>query len=122
MTYQGYDSLELSVIRWAEDRKIIPYSNSNAQAQKTLEEAGELIEAATALQLLKKLGMPEGDTLYKFWMQKYMDAVGDIVVTLINGAALENVQVTKCLAMAYDEIKDRTGHMNADGIFVKDSK
>ena len=122
MTYKGYDSLELSVIRWAEARKIIPYSNSNAQAQKTLEEAGELLEAATALQVLRGLGYEKEHEFYQYWLQKYMDAVGDIVVTLINGAALENVQVTKCLAMAYDEIKDRTGHMNADGIFVKDSK
>ena len=122
MTYQGYDSLELNVIRWAEARKIIPNSTSKAQAIKTLEESGELLEAATALDLLRTLGMPKGDTLYKFWLQKYMDAVGDIVVTLINGAALEEVQVTKCLAMAYDEIKDRTGYMNEAGIFVKDVK
>jgi NTP pyrophosphatase (non-canonical NTP hydrolase) len=50
-----------------------------------------------------------------------IDGLGDVLVCLINVAALENVDLTHCLLTAYNEIKDRKGHMNAGGIFVKDS-
>jgi uncharacterized protein YabN with tetrapyrrole methylase and pyrophosphatase domain len=49
-----------------------------------------------------------------------IDGLGDVLVCLINVAALENVDLTHCLKSAYDEIKDRKGHMNAGGIFVKE--
>lgn len=115
-----YRELELEVIRWAEARKIIPNSTPKAQAQKTLEECGELVEAATALQLLREFGVSSEHPTYQHWLGKYRDAVGDIVVTLINGAALADVDVVQCLATAYDEIKDRTGTLMPNGIFVKD--
>ena len=43
------------------------------------------------------------------------------MVTLINGCALADVNLVQCMYLAYDEIKDRKGYMNADGIFVKQS-
>jgi hypothetical protein len=55
------------------------------------------------------------------WIEKYKDAVGDIFVTVINGCALADVDAVQCLAGAYDEIKDRKGHMNEAGIFVKEA-
>lgn len=117
-----FAAIESEVIRWAEARQIIPNSTAKAQAMKTLEEAGELLEAATALQVLTELGFPkEGDT-YKHWLAKYADACGDVMVTLVNGAALADVNVTTCFNDAYQEIKDRKGYMNKNGIFVKEQK
>jgi NTP pyrophosphatase (non-canonical NTP hydrolase) len=117
----SYSETELKVIRWAEDRRIIPNSNPKAQAQKTLEEAGELLEAATAMRVLELTGRMD-TPIYGHFEDAYKDAVGDVLVTLIIGAALADVDVVECLNKAYDEIKDRTGTMNEKGVFVKDVK
>ena len=98
-----YRMLEMQVLQWAEARKIIPNSTPMAQAIKTKEEVCELFEA-----LITK----DHAAL--------RDAYGDILVTLIIGAALADVDLVECLEGAYNEIKDRKGHLNAAGIFVKD--
>ena len=117
----SFADVELKIIRWAEARKIIPNSTAKAQAVKTLEEAGELLEAATALDVLDSLGIEKDHPIYKHWSEKYDDAVGDIEVTLINGCALKGTDVTSCTYGSYFEIKDRTGTLMPNGIFVKDA-
>lgn len=99
----SFANLELDVIRWSEARKIIPNSTAYAQSVKAKEEIYELCDA-----LLKN------DKI------EAIDAVGDTVVCLINVCALLDVNLTDCLAAAYDQIKDRSGTMGADGIFYKD--
>jgi NTP pyrophosphatase (non-canonical NTP hydrolase) len=94
---------ELEVIRWSEARGIIPNSTSLAQLSKAYEEMEEL---ENALNLRDKPGI--------------IDGLGDVLVCLINVAALEDLDLTRCLEAAYNEIKDRKGHMNKEGIFVKD--
>ena len=116
-----FSAVESEVIRWAEARGIIPNSTAKAQAMKTLEECGELLEAATALQVLTDLGFPKEGETYQLWLSKYKDAVGDVITTIVNGAALADVNVVSCFNDAYQEIKHRKGHMNKNGIFVKDN-
>ena len=99
----SYAQTEIKVIQWAESRGIVKHSTALAQARKTLEEAGELLEAAA-----------KGDRV------AYQDAIGDVLVTLIVGGACADVDVVSCLNLAYDEIKDRKGHLRADGVFVKE--
>lgn len=94
---------ELEVIRWSEARGIIPNSTSLAQLSKAYEEMEEL---ENAINLRDKPGI--------------VDGLGDVLVCLINVAALEDLDLTRCLEAAYNEIKDRKGHMNKEGIFVKD--
>jgi NTP pyrophosphatase (non-canonical NTP hydrolase) len=101
----SYTDLELKVIRWAEDRGIIPNSTPTAQLMKLVSEVGELADAEG------KKNMPE-----------IKDAVGDIVVCLINYCALRDIDLVGCLAGAYDQIKDRKGWLMPDGTFVKESK
>lgn len=114
----SYADVELDVIRWAEARKIIQNSNIQAQARKTLEEAGELLEAATAVEV----ALNAGDIKAAYhWRMKYHDALGDVLVTLIVGSATADVDLVECLKEAYEEIKDRKGHLRADGVFVKES-
>jgi NTP pyrophosphatase (non-canonical NTP hydrolase) len=108
----SYADLELKVVRWAEARSIVRNSDPAAQARKTLEEAGELVEAASALRFC-------GEQLKGCWKAAYKDALGDVLVTLIVGAATADVDLMECLAQAYDEIKDRKGTLRADGVFVK---
>ena len=99
----SYAETELKVIRWSEARKIIPNSTPFAQSIKAVEEINELVDA------LRDDNKAEA-----------IDAVGDTVVCLINVCALLDVNLTDCLAHAYEQIKDRTGTMGADGIFYKD--
>lgn len=99
----SFAELELAVIRWSEARKIIPNSTPKAQLIKLREEVGEL-----------------QDALYTDNMEESVDAIGDCAVVLINICALLDVNFTDCLAHAYDQIKDRSGTMGADGIFYKD--
>ena len=99
----SWNIIELDVIRWSEARGIIPNSTSIAQWNKAKE---ELYELQAAIIERNRAGI--------------IDGLGDVLVCLINVAALENVDLTHCLQTAYNEIKDRKGHMNAGGIFVKD--
>ena len=48
------------------------------------------------------------------------DAVGDVLVCLINYCALRDLDMTRCLAGAYEQIKDRRGTLMPDGTFVKE--
>lgn len=112
----SYADLELKVVRWAEERKIVQNSNIQAQARKTLEEAGELLESAAQVQAY---GIAGDASHVESSILKYRDALGDVLVTLIVGAATADVDLIECLAQAYDEIKDRKGYLKPDGTFVK---
>jgi NTP pyrophosphatase (non-canonical NTP hydrolase) len=105
-----FEQIEAKVAQWARDRKIIDYSTASAQSKKTIEEAGELLEAAVMMRMTSKA----------VYVQEYKKELGDVLVTLIVGAGCANVSVTECLGMAYEKIKDRKGTLRADGVFVKD--
>lgn len=125
---QSFKELELNVIRWAEARKIIPNSTPVAQTRKTLEEAGELLEAAAGLRTISRILEKDSDIEFISSIglvqaelrEEFKDAVGDVLVTLINACALADVDLTECLSLAYDEIKDRKGTLLPSGIFQKD--
>ena len=95
--------VEINVIRWAEQRKIIPRATASSQLMKAVTEMGELVDAEL------KSDMPE-----------IKDAVGDVMVCLINYCALKDISLVKCLEGAYNEIKDRKGTLMPNGVFVKD--
>ena len=48
-----------------------------------------------------------------------IDGIGDVLVCLVNAAAIEDVDLTACLSAAYNEIKDRKGYLNKEGVFIK---
>ena len=98
----SYAELEMKIVQWSEARKIIPNSTPLAQATKAVEEINELYDA-----------------LLKNDKAEAMDAVGDTLVCLINVCALLDVNVTDCLEAAYEQIKDRKGYMDENGIFIK---
>ena len=101
----SYSEIELKVLRWSEARKIIPNSTPVAQWKKGMEEMEEL-----------------RDALYFEKLDDAKDAVGDVMVCLINICALLDINLVDCLTLAYEEIKDRKGYMNDEGIFVKETK
>lgn len=86
-----YQTLELEVIRWAEERGIIPNSAPATQLLKAVSELGD------------------------------KDGVGDVLVCLIIYCALHDIHITDCIELAYDEIKHRKGKLLANGTFVKES-
>ncbi len=125
---QSFKELELNVIRWSEARKIIPNSTPVAQSRKTIEEAAEMLDAAAGLRALDRLrekypsiavaGGPFVE-LREELIEELEDGIGDVLVTLINVCALADVDLTKCLSLVYDEIKDRKGTLLPSGVFLK---
>lgn len=90
-----------SVITWADERGIFEHSSPQAQTLKTVSEVGELCD-----NVLKG--------------RDIRDDVGDVLVTLIILCHMKRTTLADCLALAYGEIKDRKGTMQAGGAFVKE--
>ena len=99
----SYAKYEMKVIDWACARRIIPNATSQTQLLKTVSELGEL-----------------ADAIIKRDRPAIIDGLGDVLVTLIVVAALEDLDLTECLASAYAEIKDRKGTLMPNGVFVKE--
>ena len=99
-----YRILESQVIDWAEEKGIFDKGTPIKQSFKTLEEVGELINAISTNNYLE-----------------IKDALGDVLVTLIIQAKMQNVDLIECLNTAYNTISKRTGKM-VDGTFIKDLK
>ena len=100
----SYANTEMKVIQWGEARGIVQNSTPAAQAIKTQEELDELIDA---IRNNDRAAMA--------------DAYGDILVTLVMGCACADLDLVECFKGAYSEIKDRRGHLNKDGLFIKES-
>ena len=93
--------LEYMVRRWAQDRGIYDHSTPQAQVLKAVSEMGEL-----------------ADNILKG--RDVRDDIGDVVVCLINVAAMQETNLSECLQKAWDDIKDRKGRMVPGGAFVKE--
>ena len=100
MKFEAYEKL---VVDWAKARKIIPNSTTAAQCLKAVSEMGELADAVN-----------------KGNREEMIDAVGDVIVCLINLCELEDTDITECLGHAWIEIKDRKGTLLPNGVFVKE--
>ena len=100
MSYADY---EMRIIQWAEARQIIPNSTPETQLLKAMSEMGELADATI-----------KGDRL------DVMDAVGDVMVCLVNYCALQDINLVDCMELAYEQIKDRKGTLLPNGVFVKE--
>lgn len=94
--------LESAVIDWSTERGIIEYSTVQAQVLKAVSEMGEL-----------------ADAVIKGQRDEFRDAVGDVMVCLINAAHMQGMTLESCLQAAWDEIKDRRGSMSPSGAWVK---
>jgi|TARA_R110000824_G_scaffold131829_1_gene294102 hypothetical protein len=96
-------TIDNKIDQWFEDRGIVANGKTMSQAIKTLEETTELIDAINTNNLLE-----------------IVDAVGDIYVTLRGVCVVQGIDLEDCAKLAYNEIKDRKGHLRADGTFVKE--
>lgn len=87
--------------QWSTDRKIIQNGNVLAQGLKLVSEVGEL-----------------SDNLAKG--RDIKDDIGDCMVVLNNLALMTGVSLDDCCVKAWGDIKDRKGHMNEHGVFIKE--
>ena len=87
---------------WAKDKGILDNATPIKQALKTQEEVTELLNAIV-----------DNDRT------EIIDAIGDIMVTLIIQAKMQNLDLFECLQSAYNVISKRTGKM-VNGQFLKD--
>ena len=98
-----YANVEMDIVRWAEMRKIIPNSNPQTQLLKAISEMGELADATI-----------------KNDLEGIEDGIGDVMVCLIVYCALQDMNLTNCMQVAYDVIKNRKGTLLSNGVFVKE--
>lgn len=113
-----FKELESLVLIWAEQKGILEKATPYAQAQKTLEEVNELLEAVEYQSVGAKYFINSKGKHVKT-DEEIKDALGDILVTIIIGAELQGLKLEDCLESAYNVIKNRTGKME-NGQFVKD--
>lgn len=100
-------SIEQNIQRvqdWAERVGIYEHSNVPAQALKAVSEMGELADAVI------KCDIPAVE-----------DAIGDVMVCLVNVAHLWGLDVAGSFERVTDEVTARKGRMVAGGAFVKDA-
>ena len=105
----GYDTLTDLVAKineWADERNL-KQADPKIQWMRITEEVGEIRDV-----LLKPTKFNEPQIALK-------DAIGDTLVTIIVLAHQLDLDVTECLNIAYEEIKNRKGKM-INGTFVKE--
>jgi NTP pyrophosphatase (non-canonical NTP hydrolase) len=96
------NKLIADIEQWGMDKGILPNPDKIAQYFKTCEEVQEL-----------------SDAILIDDREEAIDAIGDIVVTLIMQTHAWDVTLEQCVQQAYDVISKRTGKM-VNGQFVKD--
>lgn len=99
---KGYVTNELiqNVLQWGEDKGL---NDPKAQLNKVIEEVGEIAHEISRNRYGRKLE----------------DAIGDSLVTIIILSGICGYDPMDCLAIAYNEIKERKG-ITENGTFVKD--
>ncbi|MFQ8724695.1 MAG: MazG-like family protein [Streptococcus thermophilus] len=91
---------------WADERNL-KQADPKIQWMRITEEVGEIRDV-----LLKPTKFTDPQIALK-------DAIGDTLVTIIVLAHQLDLDVTECLGIAYEEIKNRKGKM-VNGTFVKE--
>lgn len=97
---QNIEDYIKAIENWHEDRNLIDGASDKDQVCKLIQEVGEL-----------------SDNVCK--QRDVADDIGDCIVVLINIAKRNQLTIKDCLAIAYDDIKDRKGKM-VDGVFIKE--
>lgn len=94
--------LQKKTLQWSSDRGILQNGKITTQALKLGSEMGELMDNAA-----------------KDNLEAMKDDIGDCLVVLTNLANLAGTTLEECWEVAYNDIKDRKGFLNANGNFIK---
>ena len=98
----SYADVEMKIVQWSTARRILQHSTAEAQLLKAVSEMGELADATI-----------------KNDEEGIVDAVGDVMVCLVNYCAIKDINLVDCMRVAYDAIKHRRGVLLPNGVFVK---
>ena len=113
-----FEKLNNRVIAWANEKGILEKATPLAQINKTLEEVEETKEALFAqyngLDHYKNTKYNANSTL-----SEIEDGFGNILVTVLIGCKLQELDPLECLETALNFIEKRTGKM-INGTFLKD--
>ena len=101
MQQKSLDTHFNNFTQWSTDRKIIQNGNVLAQGLKLVSEVGELADNLAKGRCIK-------------------DDIGDCCVVLNNLAQMQGLSLEECLAQAWEDIRYRKGHMNENGVFIKE--
>ena len=104
-----FELLQKQVLEWAEEKDLLKSENVDKQFMKFIE---EVFEFKTELDINYVYDI---DSSISYEMKI---ALGGILVTLIIMSKQLNIDLVKCLEMAYDKIKHRNGK-TINGFFVK---
>ena len=113
-----FTELNKRVINWADDKGILDKATPLSQMSKTIEEVEETRDALFAQQNGVEFYL-NGNSIKKKTEEEIMDGFGDILVTVLIGCKLQNIDPLKALDLAVGIIEGRSGKM-IDGKFVKD--
>lgn len=109
------NELIVEVRRWYKERGLDELSNPLSQCMKVVEEVGELVselnKVSQDLYTHKDLSQNEN----------IQDAVGDVMISLMNFCNISNVHLTTCVYKSYNQIKNRQGKC-INGRFIKDTE
>ena len=105
-TNNTFSELITKINEWADGRNL-KQADPKIQWMRITEEVGEIRDV-----LLKPTKFTQPQAALK-------DAIGDTLVTIIVLAHQLDLDVTECLGIAYEEIKNRKGKM-INGTFVKE--
>lgn len=105
-TDNTFSDLITKINHWADERNL-KHADPKIQWMRVTEEVGEIRDV-----LLKPTKFMEPQAALK-------DAIGDTLVTIIVLTHQLDLDVTECLSIAYEEIKNRKGKM-VNGTFVKE--
>ena len=94
-------TFENNVLDWAMERGILRNSYPLAQFAKLVSEVGELAD-----------NIAKGKDV--------RDDIGDCMVVLTILAYMSNTDLLECAHTAWNDIKNRTGYLNEQGVFVKE--
>jgi hypothetical protein len=112
------------IVQWGGDRGIVANSTPLGQSRKTIEEVHELVTACAQLVMADEQCDEDGSLhakdIRRTVVDDLEDAIGDVFVTLVMVAACAKLDIHRCVAAAYDEIKNRKGTLNSNGVWVKE--
>jgi hypothetical protein len=111
-----FEELKKLIEQWAKDKALLHAENTDKQFMKFIEEIFEFKTELDSEKHWRKV--MEDNNCKSINIESLMLEMGDIFVTLIILCNQIGIEPIRCLDMAYEKIKDRTGK-TIDGVFVK---
>ena len=112
---KNFEQLQKLTLEWAKDKNLLHADNTDKQFMKFIE---EVFEFKTDYDILWHEVRRQG-SISREMVKSLMLEMGDIFVTLIILCNQIGIEPTRCLDMAYEKIKGRTGK-TINGVFVKE--